>query len=190
MKGDLLERLTRQLRPEAWPAVIGTAIGLSLLAGWLYGIRPGWLRYRELSSSPVALADVLARAAGNESAVAALEDELRALRDRLYGTSTALPLEQLESHVIDRLDRLCAERDIQLVSVTPGNPDRILSFDEFPYDVDVRGRYFSLYDWLRSVEHELRPLIVKQFALSGGRPDGSVQMNLRLVSYRPSPEGV
>lgn len=189
MKTDLLERLTRQLRPEAWPAVIGAVLGLTLLASAVYGIRPVWLRYRELSASPVALADVEARAAGNQSAAAALEGELQALRDRLYGTSTALPLAQLESHVIDRLDRLCAKRGIQLVSVTPGAPDRILSFDEFPFDVDVRGRYFSLYDWLAAVEHELRPMVVKRFALSGSRSDGSVQMNLRLVSYRPSPEG-
>ena len=187
---EQLERLMRELGPRAWAGLLGAAFVLKLLAAWLYLLKPSLAQYRELAdgSSPSAIADAEKRAAENESAIAAIGREVEALREQLYGSSSALPLEQIESFVIDRLDRLSVPRGVQLVSVTPGQPGEVLMFDELPYDVDVRGDYFALHEWLRAAEDDLRPMVVKRFEMSTDPRDEAVAMKLRLVSYRPRGE--
>jgi Tfp pilus assembly protein PilO len=189
VRRDRLERLAAKIRPESWLSALAAIFALTLVGGWLYGLRPVWRRYGDLAASPVALGEIEARAAESERTAVALEAELVALRERLYGNAGELPPPQLEAHLIDRLDRLSARNGVQLLSVTPDAPDRVPYFDEFPYQIDASGRYFALYSWLASLEHELRPLIVKSFELAGGRADGSVQMRLRLVSYRLRSDG-
>ncbi len=186
-----LEQAMRALGPRGWAGLVGATLALTLLAAWLYLLQPSLAQYRELadSASPFAIADAETRAAENDGAIAAIGREVQSLREQLYGSSSALPLEQIESYVIDRLDRLSVPRGVQLVSVTPGEPGEVLMFDELPYDVDVRGEYFALHEWLRAVEEDLRPMVVKRFEMSTGPRDEAVAMKLRLVSYRPRGEG-
>ena len=128
------------------------------------------------------------RASGGSAgaiAISATESELESIRKALYGGASELAPEKLESFVIDRLDRISVQRDVALMSVKPDESDTVLMFDEFPYDVDVSGDYFAIYAWLQDVEEELRPMIVKQFALDPDGKGGRVKMKLRLVSYRP-----
>ncbi len=187
MKIEVLEKLQQQLRPEGWLALMATVLVLTVLAAYLYLLKPSLARYRELAQiwSPVALEDAFGRAEEAGGEIVALEQEVRELQDELYGGAAGLPLEQMESFVIDRLDRISVQRGVQLVSVKPGELSRVLMFDEMPYDVDVAGEYFALYDWLQAVEEELRPMVVKRFAMQPGVQQDGVSMRLRLVSYRP-----
>jgi Tfp pilus assembly protein PilO len=187
MSFERLEELERQLRPEAWRALLGALLLLTLLAAYLYVLKPTLAHYRELARgwSPDAVASSEDRAASTSAEIERLERELVALDERIYGGPSRLPREQIESHVIDRLDRLSASRDVRLESVKPGDAGEILGFEELPYDVNVAGDYFALFDWLEAVEDELRPMVVKRFEMAPAARSDRVGMKLRLVSYRP-----
>ncbi|MDH3284776.1 MAG: type 4a pilus biogenesis protein PilO [Acidobacteriota bacterium] len=183
VRADLL----RDLRPDAVAGVMVAAVVLTLLAGYLYLLGPSIARYRDLAraGSEEALQTALDSARAGAVAISATESELESIRKALYGGASELAPEKLESFVIDRLDRISVQRDVALMSVKPDESDTVLMFDEFPYDVDVSGDYFAIYEWLQDVEKELRPMIVKQFALDPDGKGGRVKMKLRLVSYRP-----
>ena len=187
MKLESLGALDAQLRPEAWLGVMAAVVVLTLLGAYLYLLGPSLARYRELARSWSAdeLVSAEVRAAAIDAEIAELEQALVGLDDRIYGSSSGLPREQIESHIIAQLDELSNRRDVRLASVKPGLTGDVLSFEELPYDVDVSGDYFTLFDWLGAVENELRPLAVKRFEMRpAGRTD-HVQLQLRLVSYRP-----
>ena len=86
---------------------------------------------------------------------------LRDSRTELYGGSSQLPPEKMESYIVDRLDHLSAAHEVELVGVTPGEPEEVLMFDEVPYDVEVSGEYFALFRWLREVERDPDPVLCR-----------------------------
>lgn len=182
----MLDRLQSLMRPEA---LIGCAAALlltALLAGVLYVLKPSLGTYRELGRAHSGALLELATEGENTdpAAIAALEEGVKRIRDRLYGGSSGVPLQEMEAFVIDALDRISARHDVELTSVTPGRMTDVLMFGELPYDVRVAGTYFHLFDWLQDVEAELRPMVVKQFEMA--RPEGAdtVDLELRLVAYR------
>ena len=57
--------------------------------------------------------------------------------------------------------------------------------EEIPFDVEVSGRYFDLYQWLLDAEQQLRPMVVKRFHLLSPARGTIIRMQLRIVAYRP-----
>ncbi len=180
-----LQQLLAQMRPEA---LLGSLAALGLLiglGGYLYVLKPPLQEIRQLAEEGAG--NLLAESAIEEvgaARLARLEADVEALRERLYGASSQVPPDRMESWVINRLDRLSMRHAVQLVSVSPEDRKAVLSFDELPYHVHVRAGYFDLFAWLNEVERELRPLLVKEFELSSAGQEGLVGMKLRLVSYR------
>ena len=188
MRQEALDRLLGSLRPESALAALGALVALTLLGGHLYLIKPSLAKLNALDVEGArdTLENVTAAVAEGEVAIAALEAELAALRDRLYGGPSDLPPEKTESYIIDRLDRISERHAVELVSVKPGDGKEVLMFDEMLYEVEVKGRYFALVEWLRETEQELRPMVVNEFDLKPEPKGGRVAMKLRLASYRPS----
>lgn len=185
----VLEELERQLRPEALLGLLAATVVLTLLGGWLYVFKPSLAQVKDLATRRThTLAEAEAQIAASAAAVAAAERELAALRERLHGEASAVPRAEMESWVVDRMYGISQRRGVRLLGVSPAAPGSFLGFDELPFEVDVVGDYFGLFDWLVDVEEELRPLVVQQFALGHTKNDGGVQMSLRIVSYRPPPE--
>lgn len=187
MRLGRLEQLEPQLRPEGWLGLFAMLLLLTGLAGALYVLKPAWKELQDLSSEELsidmeALRSVLA---SNDDTIAILEAETDVLQKQLYGASAHLPSEQMEAWVIGALDRISRNHGVQLLSVEPGQGDAVMMFEELPYEVDVAGGYFSLYEWLNSVERELRPMVIKQFEIDRSAGDARVRMRLRLVAYRP-----
>lgn len=188
MRRDALDQLLGTLRPEATLAALGAFVALTLLGGHLYVLKPSLVKLRALDveGSRGTLESVTAAVTDGDVAIAAIEAELAELRDRLYGGPSDLPPEKTESYIIERLDRISERHAIELVSVKPGDGKEVLMFDELLYEVEVKGRFFALVDWLREMEQELRPIVVNEFELRPEASEGRVAMKLRLASYRPS----
>jgi len=182
-----LEQLLNDLRPESALVAMLALGALVLLGGHLYLLRPSLANFREVESKgPQATLESLTGAlADGRLAVTALETELEQLRKRLYGGPADLPIEKTESYIIDRLDRISGRHGIELVSVKPGEAKEVLMFDEFLYEVEVKGDFFALVAWLREVEEDLRPMVVNEFNVKPEPQRESVAMKLRLASYRP-----
>ena len=188
MRQEALDQLLATLRPESALAALGAFAALTLLAGHLYVVKPslGKLRALEVQGPQDTLENVTAAVAEGEVAIATLEAELEGLRDGLYGGPSDLPPEKTESYIIARLDRISERHAVELVSVKPGDGKEVLMFDELLYEVEVKGRFFALVEWLREMERELRPMVVNEFELKPEAQAGRVAMKLRLASYRPS----
>ena len=185
-----MERFLRQLAPDAWIAAAGGTIVGVALAGHLFVLKPALDHYGELEQEQLATSAEIdtERGRADPVAVATLTSEVEDLRDRVGGGAGQVPLTQMESYVINALDRVSVRHDVKLESVTPGTVQEVLMFTELPYDVQVTGSYFSLFEWLRDVETELRPMVVKSFEMKKGKSSEQILMSLELVAYRGTEE--
>jgi Tfp pilus assembly protein PilO len=183
---DALDELLRDVRPETAIAGLCVLALLIALAGHLYVLRPPLAKLEELQreGSEGTLQSTLQAVAAGRAQITETQQTLDSLRTELYGGSSRMPPEKLESYIVDRLDHISASHEVELVSVAPGEAEEVLMFDEVPYDVEVQGDYFALFAWLREVERELRPMVVKEFNMKPLSKSEDVVMKLRLASYR------
>lgn len=178
-----LDAWMQQVRPQALIAGAGALTAIVALAGFLYVLKPALQARGELQQERVAALSQVEEANITPQALAAAAREVADLRKQLVGASWGVPLEEMESFVIGGLDRISVRHEVELKSVTPGQLGSVLSFDELPYQVQVAGDYFSLFDWLQDVEQELIPMVTKGFEMA--RRGESVTLKLRLVAYKP-----
>ncbi len=185
-----MERLLQRLGPKAWIAAAGGTTVLLALAGHLFVLKPALDRYGDLEQEQLAASVEIDTERGriDPAEIATLSGEVEALRERVDGGSGQVPLTQMESYVIDALDRVSVRHDVKLESVTPGTVQKVLMFTELPYEVEVTGSYFSLFEWFRDVETELRPMVVKSFEMKKGKSSEQILMSLELVAYRGTEE--
>jgi Tfp pilus assembly protein PilO len=181
----MLEKLERQARPQTLVGSAGSLVGLTLLAGALYAVKPSVVAYREAGAARLeAREEALARgAATNDAVLADAERELVELRDRLYGEGALVEPAQREAHVIETLDRAALRFGVELTAVAPGRPTEVIVFQEQPYDLRVIGDYFALFAWLGEVQRELRPMTISRLEIAP-IPPARVELRLRLVAYR------
>ncbi len=177
-----LDSWMQQVRPQTLVAATSALTAIIALAGFLYVLKPTLQARRELQQERVAALSQVEEANVTPLALGAATREVADLRKRLVGASWGVPLEEMESFVIGGLDRISVRHEVELKSVTPGQLGSVLSFDELPYQVQVSGDYFSLFDWLQDVEQELIPMVTKGFEMA--RRGKSVTLKLRLVAYK------
>ena len=117
--------------------------------------------------------------------VETLRKQITAMTFELYGKHARQHPGQMVSAIIGELDVVAASNRVKLVSVKPGVPGKVMIFEEIPFDVEVSGRYFDLYQWLLDAERQLRPMVVKRFHLLPPARGDIIRMQLRIVAYRP-----
>ena len=182
----MLDRLARQLRPEAVNLVAVGLIAMGILAAYLYVLKQPITEYRGLLRRQTGIHVGLRTERDEPAAVAlvGLRQEVEELQQRLYGGPSSVPLREMESYVIQTLDRISARHDVELMGVRPREPGRVLMFDELPYDVEVMGSYVDLWGWLQDMETELRPMVVNSYEFERKNSAEPVRMKLQLVAYR------
>lgn len=116
--------------------------------------------------------------------------EIEELKFRLHGDMANLPLKQVESYVIGKLQKISWRNDVDLVSVKPASGQRVQTFNEVLFNVELLGEYDSIYHWLWDAKNELGFVVVKEY---GMRRRDNVDENPRLLttvslaSYRAQP---
>lgn len=190
-KPTLLETLLEQARPEMLIGAASLLVVLVASAGYLYAIKPPLSEYRVLveKHEGAELARDLEPPDPDPNLIPDLESKVAQVRNRLYGGSSQVSMREMESYVLDALDRIAANHGTELERVTPGSPDTVLMFDELPYDVEIRGSYHGVFAWLWDAESELGPMVVKRFSMDPVSDTDSVRMRLRLVAYRAKGTG-
>lgn len=180
--------LLGRLRPGVALALAGSLLALTLLASHLYVIKRPLAEYRRLRSTRSLLEAEISGGAQRPGEIEQLSREVEALERSLQRGSQSSPPDRLVAHIVDQLDRISGHHEVQLVGVRPGKSKRAFMFEEVPFEVELTGRYFSLYDWLREVERELGPMVVKQYEVHPDR-ERLARMKLTMVSYQPAEEG-
>lgn len=133
------------------------------------------------------LEEAAADSAKLEQHLQSLHTRIEDLRYRLHGDMANLPVEQVEAFIIGRLQRISWGNDVELVSVEPGNGDRVQIFQEILFNVQLAGQYDDLYRWLWDAREELGFVVVKEYSLSRQDSDDDrpvLVAELSLASYR------
>jgi hypothetical protein len=77
-----------------------------------------------------------------------------------------LPLKQVESYVIGRLQKISWRNDVDLVSVEPALGQQVQIFSEMLFNIELIGEYDDIYRWLWDAKNELGFVVVKEYAMS------------------------
>lgn len=109
------------------------------------------------------------------------------LRFRLDGDMANLPLKQVESYVIGKLQKISWRNHVDLVSVKPSSGQRVQIFDEVLFNIELVGEYDDVYRWLWDAKNELGFMVVKEYEMR--RSDDvddtpRLQTTVSLASYR------
>lgn len=184
-----LDQFLRELDPRAVPAGFLLLLVLGGFFGLQFGIKPAFAHYSEMQEKhEIAKASLVEENASGAASITVLETEIERLNRELYGDSAGVPREQIESFVVNTLDRISSLHGVDLLGITPDEANTVLMFEELPYAVEVSGSYFAVHRWLYQVEEELRPMVVKQFELLPRRDEEAVTLSVRIVAYRAAGE--
>ncbi len=180
--------LTQHVQPRVLLFAMLAAVPLTFLGAYFYFFKTPMTEFFQLRQVRTqSLLDMEVEQRGiDKTQISRLEEQISNLKNRLYGKGARLAPSQMVPYVIGELDRLSQPHHVRLISVKPGTVTEVLMFEEVSFDVEVTGKYFDLFDWLKRVEIELRPMVVKQFKLKPVGKDEYLSMHLRVVSYRPS----
>ena len=177
---------------NAQPRVVAMMlIGIVLLVVLVeatYLLWPQLKSYRELHASH----QVLKRAVNNNESLnnqlQKIESEVKDLSRQLHGDMAQLPVKQMESFVIGRLQKVSWATDVELMSVQPGSGSQVQNFRERLFEVKLNAHYHDFFDWLQIVNQELGYIVVKKFEISPDDRDAvenpKLNLALTLVSYR------
>ena len=153
-----------------------------------YLLWPQIKNYRTLSSSQAVLEQAVSSNDSLSNQLKRIEGEVQHLSRQLHGDMAQLPVKQMESFVIGRLQKVSWATDVELVSVQPGSGRQVQNFKESLFEVELNARYHDFFEWLQIINHELGYIVVKKFEI---RPNDRNNLNnpkldlvLTLVSYR------
>ena len=148
---------------------------------------PEFKEYRSVTKAE-ALLESTAKS-GNElkALFAATQQEIDQLEHTLHGEMADLPLNQLESFIIGKLQKISWQNGIELVSVRPGKGEEVQKFKEILFDVELSGKYFDFFKWLNTLSQDLGLVVIKTCDIApsqNNESDPELIVRLTMVSYR------
>lgn len=188
MMREQIEAALRDVDARTLILGAGALAFIGLVAAVLYAVMPVYSEYAgaKLRHERALTSYTIADGADSAVAIANLEGDVLELHRELFGGAAGVPRAQIESFVVNSLDRISGRHGVELLGITPDEPSSIWMFEELPYRVEVEGSYLAIHEWLYEVEEELRPMVVKEFELMPSRSNEGVVIDLRLVAYRAS----
>jgi len=109
------------------------------------------------------------------------------LKFRLHGDMANLPLKQVESYVIGKLQKISWRNDVDLVSVKPASGQKVQIFTEMLFNVELVGEYDNIYRWLWDAKNELGFVVVKEYGMKRNDSNDDnprLATTVSLASYR------
>jgi hypothetical protein len=158
-----------------------TAIAVSM------ALVPGVKAYRSAAEAVAVLEEANVDTADLEQRLQERYASIEELKYRLHGDMANLPLKQIESYVIGKLQKISWRNDVDLISVEPTTGQQVQTFSEILFNIELIGEYDNIYRWLWDAKNELGFVVVKEYAM---RRRDDVDDNprlstiLSLASYR------
>jgi Tfp pilus assembly protein PilO len=182
------ERLLLRLAAIDRRIVIGMLVFFVALAAfecWLLVLRTP---LTELGNQTTMHADLAAANAGSADTAARIErlsGELPELEKAAAGGQNTHSDDGTILMLMDALGHLGNGHGVSLGSVKPGARRIVQGFEESIYDVEARGEYRQLYDWMCEAQKNVAPLVVTGFTLRSIDEGQRVALALKLADYRP-----
>lgn len=168
--------------------VVGVMAALALfvvLEGWLLVLRAPLAEWRTL---------VAKRQASEAQAPAAVGAEIERLRQEIARAERALQTgvmtgtdEDMVLKLIATLGDLAPRHGVTLGSVKAAGRGMDQEFERLSFEVEVRGAYRALIDWLAASETQVAPLSVTELTMSAVDEGRQVALRVKFAGYLPMP---
>lgn len=158
-----------------------------IVAILLYVIKPQYKSFHDKNSSFEMLQSQVDNQVQLQQIVEEEREKITALQLQLHGEAGVLPVNEIESYLLGRLQGLAWDAGIELSGVRPGRAKRILEFEEISFTVNVVGEYINLYRWLEKIGEKLGFMLVSNYEISlagRGRDQENLKMHVTIVFYR------
>lgn len=188
MTVQILRVLARVPARQLNLALIGTLVIACALV-WLLAVRTPLATLRVMQAESARL-EAVAVAAATDT------DGLRLQGERLAAEAAALShdldkvymqrsADQMLVYLISEVDRAGTRHGVKLSGAMPGQARKVAIFDEIPFDVEARGSYQSLVDWMGEIERSLPALSIVRFEIRPADAPPQLAMKIRIAVYRP-----
>jgi len=145
-------------------ALLGLGLALTAIIAST-ALFPGVKSYRSASKAVAVLEDAKQSSADLEQQLQERRANIEDLKFRLHGDMADLPLKQVESYVIGRLQKISWRNDVDLVSVQPVSGQQVQIFSELLFNIELIGEYDDIYRWLWDAKNELGFVVVKEYGM-------------------------
>lgn len=182
-----MQDLLAKLDPRQLKLIGGCVIVLVLAELFAYGVWPRVQELGALRDNRAVMSQVSATPQGAEGEIARLTEEIEDLRKRLQGDMANLPMRQMESFILGRLQTISWRNGVALVSVEPAAGQPVEMYREVLFRVELTGEYASLIQWLEDVSTELGFVVIKEYQLNIAQADPhnpALKTRLLLATYR------
>ena len=167
--------------------LIGVVLMIALVE-MTYLLWPQIKSYKQLYSSHQVLKQAVSNNDSLKNQLQKIDNDVKDLSRQLHGDMAQLPVKQMESFVIGRLQKVSWATDVELMSVQPGSGSQVQNFRERLFEVKLNAHYHDFFEWLQIVNDELGYIVVKKFEIIPNDRDAienpRLELGLTLVSYR------
>jgi Tfp pilus assembly protein PilO len=182
--------LPRQVRERTVWLAMASLTALTMLAAYLCLFKQPLAEYRRLAGRYADLSARTEATAPEAGMINQLQKELARLDEALQGGGGgAMPVKQFQARLARQLDAASAHHGVRLVAIQPGPSQAVSLFEELPFNIEVKGEYPKVFEWMRAVTGELRLITVKSFEATPDADFQQVYMKLEMVSYRLADTG-
>jgi len=179
----MIDRFIQSTEPRMIVILLASILGLTLLASYLYVFKQPLATLQQKQQTLRLLEAEVKREMPLGQKIEELELQATDIKKLINASGQQLPQNQMIAYVIGQLDVIAANHRVQLVSVTPGKANKVFMFEELPFNIEIKGGYFDLYNWLKDVEAKLGPMVIKSFSMTADDKTGMRRLNTEIVSY-------
>ncbi|WP_372779966.1 type 4a pilus biogenesis protein PilO [Litorivivens sp.] len=179
--------LQAQLNPDTLRWLLMGLLLLLVAASGVYLVKPKVVDLRSLLQQNAGLSQAIAYGPELQAQIEQRYQTMAELETKLFGSAGAVAANQIERHVVGELQKISWQQGVTLKGVKPLASKPIHIFNEIPFEVELRGDYFSLFAWLQAVNQQLGFVVVDQLEITAGNrsaSDPNLDMTLRMANYR------
>lgn len=180
-------RVTAWLRtrdPRVLRGALAALLLLVALEGWLLVLRAPVTQWRSLVASQQA-AEALAPTTALGPEIARLSADIALAEASLNSAAMAASDDDTVLQLISTFDRLASRHGVALGSVRAGGRRAEHEFERVSFEVEARGTYHALVDWLAESEAQITPLNVTELTLAAADEGRQVELKVKFSAYVP-----
>ncbi|MDO7597665.1 MAG: type 4a pilus biogenesis protein PilO [Pseudomonadota bacterium] len=178
-----MDSFIRNTEPRIIAILLASILIMTLLASYLYVFKNPIKSLKSNQQTLKLLSAEVEREIPLGKQIEDLEQQAYKIKRLVNASGQQLPQNQMIAYVIGQLDLIAVQHKVQLTSVMPGMATKIFMFEELPFNIEMKGSYFDLYNFLKDVDVELAPIVIKSFSLIADGETTNRRMNAVIVSY-------
>ncbi len=162
-------------------------IALIVFEGWILVLRKPYAEYQKSVSTRTTLSSALKQSPDASSELSRIADELKQLSEKLNGElRLSASDDKMAASLMQALDRSAIARGVTLISIKPGDRKPVSVFEEVSFEVNAKGAYLHLCNWLLEFGTTLGSnAAITEFDMKSADEGRQVTLSLKLAVYRP-----